>query len=232
MPNRKETDLYLPVKLFLEKNQYQVKGEVVGCDLVAVRDDQIIIVELKTHFNLELVLQGVKRQTFSEHVYLAVEAPQRCKTSRWQDILRLCRRLGLGLMTVSFLTKQSPRVEVCCEAEPVGSGSNYRKRKSIKQEFAARTGDFNEGGSCRRPVVTAYREQALLILAELSSSGPSSPKQLQTLLNLPKTASILQNNVYGWFVRIQRGLYGITPQGEKALNIYADIVHHWKEDDE
>ena len=42
-----ETALYLPVKRFLEKLGFTVKGEVGGCDLVALSgDDPPIVVEV------------------------------------------------------------------------------------------------------------------------------------------------------------------------------------------
>ena len=59
-----ETALYLPVKRFLEKLGFTVKGEVGGCDLVALSDDDppvVVIGELKLTFNLELILQAVDR---------------------------------------------------------------------------------------------------------------------------------------------------------------------------
>ena len=56
-----ETALYLPVKRFLEKLGFAVKGEVGGCDLVALSADDppvVVIGELKLSFNLELILQA------------------------------------------------------------------------------------------------------------------------------------------------------------------------------
>ena len=43
-----ETDLYLPIKRYLEKLGLEVKGEVCGCDLVALSDgspDVVVICE-------------------------------------------------------------------------------------------------------------------------------------------------------------------------------------------
>ena len=57
-----ETSLYLPVKRFLETMGFDVKGEICGCDLVALRGDSapiVVVGELKLNFNLDLVLQGV-----------------------------------------------------------------------------------------------------------------------------------------------------------------------------
>ena len=50
-----ETTLYLPVKRFLENLGFTVKGEVGGCDVVALSADQppiVVIGELKLSFNL------------------------------------------------------------------------------------------------------------------------------------------------------------------------------------
>src|SRR5436190_22187815 len=93
-----ESDLYAPVKALLEGQGYSVKGEVRGCDVVAVRGDEPpLIVELKRTFGMGLVLQGVNRLSLSDAVYLAV--------GTWPKNLRavkkLCRRLGFGLMIVA-----------------------------------------------------------------------------------------------------------------------------------
>jgi hypothetical protein len=59
-----ETSLYGTAKTFLESHGFEVKGEVYGCDIVAVRDGQppmLVITELKMAFTLELLLQGVDR---------------------------------------------------------------------------------------------------------------------------------------------------------------------------
>ena len=36
-------------------------------------------------------------------------------------------------------------------------------------------------------------------------------------IDCPDAAKILQNNVYGWFVRIERGFYALTAAGRAAL---------------
>src|SRR5262249_17278927 len=72
---RLETMLYLPVKRFLERLGFEVKGEIDGCDLVAIRGGEppvVVIGELKLSFTLELVLQGVDRAAACDEVWLAV----------------------------------------------------------------------------------------------------------------------------------------------------------------
>ena len=105
----REQTLYPPVKAFLEAQGYDVKGEVNGCDVVAVRGEEPpVVVELKTSFSLPLVFQGIARQGLSDNVYLAVPPFSR-RTTRRNDALALCRRLGLGLLTVRL--EPTPFVE-------------------------------------------------------------------------------------------------------------------------
>jgi Uncharacterized conserved protein len=100
-----ETSLYLPVKRFLETLGFDVKGEICGCDLVALRGDSspvVVVGELKLSFNLDLVLQGVDRTVASDEIWLAVRFSKRGR-GREQDprARRLCRLLGFGLLGVS-----------------------------------------------------------------------------------------------------------------------------------
>ncbi|MEO1687003.1 MAG: hypothetical protein AAFU61_03770, partial [Pseudomonadota bacterium] len=90
------------MKAYLEAQGYEVKGEIGEADVMAVRaGDPPVIVELKTGFTLALVMQGVARQRLFDHVYLALPQPgDRGWTQRYKDVVRLCRRLGLGLLTV------------------------------------------------------------------------------------------------------------------------------------
>ena len=74
-PALPEVTLYEPVKALLEAQGYEVKGEIVGCDVVGVRGDEPpVVVELKRTFGLALVFQGLDRLTMTDTVYLAVGA--------------------------------------------------------------------------------------------------------------------------------------------------------------
>lgn len=225
MGSRREADLYGPVKAFLESLGFAVKGEVNGCDLAAVRGDELVLVELKVAFNLALVLQGIDRQRACDTVYLAVEAPSsRSDKARWADAQRLCRRLNLGLLTVSFAAHREPRVDVICEPGPYQPRRDTKARVSLLREFHRRTGDHNVGGVTRRPIVTAYRESALVVAEHIRRYGPSKPREIKAATGCEKAAAILQSNVYGWFERERPGLYRVTPAGENALKQYADVL--------
>jgi len=70
-------------------------------------------------------------------------------------------------------------------------------------------------------IVTAYRQEALRIAAVLAAHGRLRPALLRVNAEAPKAGRILLDNVYGWFERVEHGIYGLTPAGEKALLAFA-----------
>jgi hypothetical protein len=217
-----ETDLYAPVKTFLERQGYSVKAEVKDCDVVAVRGDEPpVIVELKTSFSISLLLQGVDRQAVSDWVYIAFPLTKaRTKRGQIADAVKLCRRLGIGLMTVRL--EPSELVQVHCDPGAYQPRKIPRRTASLLREFDQRVGDPNTGGQNRRAIVTAYRQDALRIAAAISNGEVGKPASLKKTLGVEKAATILSQNHYGWFFRMERGLYGLSPTGHEALKTYAD----------
>ncbi|OYU48598.1 MAG: hypothetical protein CFE31_09080 [Rhizobiales bacterium PAR1] len=212
-----ESDLYPPVKRFLEAQGYAVKGEVRECDVVAVRGDEApVIVELKTGFSLQLLLQGVDRQAMTDAVYLAFGPPKRRQRS---DILKLCKRLGLGVLVVT-----GDFVEPLADPEPYQPRRNARRTTMLLKEFAHRVGDPNTGGTTRRPRMTAYRQDALRMAGFIGANGPAKVAVLRIETGVSRAAGILQNDVYGWFMRESRGIYTLSPKGIGALTTYQDVV--------
>ena len=221
----RETDLYPPVKAFLEAQGYAVKSEVEGCDVVAIRGEEPpVIVELKAAFSLALVLQGIARQSVADNVYLAVP-PLPARTGRRTDALALCRRLGLGLLTVRL--DPSPFVEALLDP------AEYRPRRRrhglgrLLREFRRRVGDPNEGGSSRRKLMTAYRQDALRCASYLGLNGPTKAAIVANAVGVAKAGVMMRVDHYGWFERpggTPRGVYGLTPRGRAALEEYADVV--------
>lgn len=225
MTIRQESDLYAPLKRFFEQQGYTVRGEVKDCDLVARQENRLVVVEMKISFNLTLVLQGLRRQQVTNHVYVAIEAPGRKQRGvRWREVQQLCQRLGLGLLTVNFAVAP-PLVEVVLEAEAAQAPrARRRKQAQVTTEFDGRRGDFNTGGSNRRPLVTAYRLQVLRVVGHLHEHGSSTAGDIKAALGLSNAVAILQRNYYGWFARVERGVYALTPSGEHAAQEYADVI--------
>jgi len=209
-----ETALYLPVKRFLEKLGFAVKGEIGGCDLVALSGDDppvVVIGELKLAFNLELVLQAVDRAGAADEVWLAARLSARGKGRESDARYRnLCRRLGFGMLGVT----DRGDVEVLVKPPTTAPRRSPKKRSRLVAEHRRRIGDPAMGGSTRAPIMTAYRQQALACAAALSG-GPGRVRDLRE--TIPDAGKILLHNVYGWFDRAERGVYVLTDAGRAAL---------------
>jgi hypothetical protein len=209
-----ETALYLPVKRFLEKLGFTVKGEVGGCDLVALSGDDppvVVIGELKLTFNLELVLQAVDRAGACDEVWLAARMSARGKGRESDARYRnLCRRLGFGMLAVAG----DGEVRVIVRPVTTAPRRDPKKRSRLVTEHNKRKGDPNLGGSTRSPIMTAYRQQALAC-ASAMALGPRKIRELKP--EFPNAANILRDNFYGWFGRVERGVYGLTDAGRAAL---------------
>ncbi|MGI9420641.1 MAG: DUF2161 family putative PD-(D/E)XK-type phosphodiesterase [Geminicoccaceae bacterium] len=218
-----ETDLYPPIKSFLEGQGYAVKGEIGRCDVVAVRrDEDPVVVELKTRFSLDLVFQAVERLSVTGNVYVAIEhRPKSMFSRRSKDVLRLCRRLGLGLLTVHV---ERGLVEPRLDPQVSPPRVNRKRRGRLLREFARRVGDPATGGSTRQPVMTAYRQDALRVARVLGDGAPKKVGDLRAAAGVERAGSILLRDVYGWFERVERGIYGLTPNGAKALKQFGDAL--------
>jgi len=213
-PAPRETALYLPVKRFLEKLGFAVKGEICGCDVVALRGDEppvVVVCELKLAFNLELLLQGVNRTAACDEVWLAVR--MRARRGREHDprVRKLCRLLGFGLLGVCA----AGQVEVLVEPKPWRPRRDQHRRSRLISEHQSRVGDPARGGMSKMPIMTAYRQQALACAASLSN-GPRRTSEVKMIV--PQAPKILLHNVYGWFSRVERGVYTLTEAGTSALS--------------
>lgn len=213
-----ETALYGPVKAFLEEQGFEVKGEVCGCDVGAVRAGEapvLVIAELKLSFTLELVLQAVDRLRSADAVYLAVMASRRGR-DRDGRVHRLCRLMGLGLLGVDV---RLGKVVVICEPAPYRPRPNLPQRGRLLKEHGSRKGDPTRGGSTRQPIMTAYRQRTLACAAAIGG-GTARPRDLKHLAE--DASTILLRNVYGWFERVERGTYRLSASGRTAVLPGAD----------
>ena len=208
---RAETALYAPVKRFLESLGFAAKGEIHGCDVVALRAGErgpdVVVAELKRALTLELVLQAVDRTLLADEVWMAIPTSRRAPDKR---ALRLCRLLGVGLLSVG----KRGGVAILAEPGPYQPRRNTRRRSALVDEFQRRQGDPTPGGGRGKPIMTAYR-QAALACANALRDGPLRPRDLRDVAD--NAPSILARNVYGWFRRERPGLYALAPEGHAAL---------------
>jgi len=215
----KETDLYPPIKAFLEGQGYEVKSEIGAVDVMAVRgSEDPVLVELKTAFSLALLQQGVERQKVSDTVYLAV--PHQSGAASYKALknnLNLCRRLGLGLLTVRL---DDGFVEAHVDPGPYKPRKSKQRKARLLKEFVQRVGDPNSGGSTRKGLMTAYRQDALKCLSMLDQNGPTKASDVAKFAGVTRARPIMANNHYGWFERVDRGIYSLSPKGIEAKQAY------------
>ena len=212
----RETDLYPPVKTFLEGQGYVVKSEVGAADVVGVRGaEPPVIVELKLGFSLALVHQCIARLSVSDEVYMAVA---RGKGKRFlksiKDMTRLCRRLGVGLMTVRL---SDGLVQVHCDPGPYAPRKNAKRQGQLLREFAARVGDPNDGGQTRVGLITAYRQDALKLAMYLFEVGACKGADVAKETGVTRATTMMRDDHYGWFEKVETGVYGLTPKGAQAV---------------
>ena len=224
MPIQFESELYDPIKRYLEARGYTVKGEINGVDLVASHpDNETVLVELKKSFSLKLVLQGVDRLALSDSVYLAVPASATSSNvlnRHHKSVAKLCRRLGLGLIQVYF-GPRTTRVDVLVDPGPYQPRKQRKKLKALHDEFTNREGDPNPGGTTGRKILTAYRQQVLQVAACVAEYGACPLPKIREATGVKNAGSIVQKNHYGWFERVSRGHYRLSERGKDELRLFS-----------
>jgi len=219
----RETDLYGPVKGLFEAQGYEVKGEIGAADVVAVRgDEEPVVVELKLRFSLALFHQAVARLTMCDLVYIAVAHPLGPAAQRTlRDNVALCRRIGLGLITVRA---RDGHTEVHCDPSDRQPRRPPGRRARLLREFARRRGDPNDGGATRHGLVTGYRQDAVRCAVYLAEYGPSRGAAVARDTGVRVATRIMSDNYYGWFERSRRGVYALSDAGRRGLSDWADAL--------
>ncbi len=222
----REQDLYPPIKALFERQGYTVKGEVGAADIMAVRDgSEPVIVELKLRFSLALFHQAVARLRITDQVYLGVSKPTgRTARRALRDNLALCRRLGLGLITV----RADGALEVQCDPGPYAPRKNKAKAGRMLREFDRLQGDPNSGGATRHGIVTAYRQDALKCAAHLAEHGACKGAEVAKSTGVAEATRLMRTNHYGWFDKVEKGVYALTDAGQEGLKHWA---YSWDQPD-
>lgn len=211
----RESDLYPPIKALLERQGYTVKGEVGAADLVARRGDAPpVIVELKLRVTLTLYFQAIARQSLTDFVYIGVPRFKGKSAKRaLKDNRAMCRRLGIGLITV----RPDGRAEVLCDPGPYKPRQNKVKQARLLREFDRLAGDPNAGGATRHGIVTAYRQDALRCATYLAEQGAAKGAVVAKSTGVAKATTLMRDNHYGWFIKVDKGIYDLTDAGREGL---------------
>lgn len=213
----KETDMYEALKKHFEDMGFKVRSEVRDIDVVALKDDLLVGIEMKRGLTIELLVQAALRQKTCDLVYLAVPRPRRIvKDKSMNNMLYLLKRMELGLLYVDV--EKNTVTEVCPPAFydlDKGRRAKMKEKLRILKEVSRRSVDGNKGGSRGKKLLTAYREDSLRAVALIKVRGVISPKELKAL-GIKET--LLSKNYYNWFVKVDHGKYalnGVEPSHEE-----------------
>ena len=133
--------------------------------------------------------------------------------------LALCRRLGIGLITVRL---KDAFVEIHADPGPFRPRKSKPKQARLLREFAKRVGDPNTGGTTRRTLMTSYRQDALRCVNVLQVNGPTKASEVAKASDVTRARRIMADDHYGWFERVNPGIYALTPKGLQAVQDYSD----------
>lgn len=207
----KETDLFKPVRSLLLSMGYDVQGEILAADVFAVKESEIIIVELKLQINLKLIYQALERKKVTPLVYVGVPK-QVYKTHRKNNpqFLTLLKHLGLGLIEVTL-----DQAHILLEPEDEKSHttkSSAAKKRVMLKEFDARD-QYQTIGGTKDKKMTAYREKVVEIGKALFELQEAPLNLIKEYTRIDKSAAILRDNYDGWFLKNEKGLYQLSPLG-------------------
>ena len=231
-----ETDMYPPVKKYLESAGYTVTAEVKGADVTAVKSDELIILELKKQFNVKLLFQALERQRVTGDVYIVLPRPKRANSPQFKHIRHIAESLGLGLMTVA-MDSGLKTVEVIHNPSLIENNkttlkANEKKKRALLLEIAGRSSDGNNGGSSKKKLMTAYREKCLRLACVLYENGPQQARDLTGKFGCEKDSyQIMYQNHYNWFCRVEPGTFGLSEEGIVAVtgdNEYREIINYYR----
>lgn len=225
----KETDLYEGVRKFFEERDYTVRAEVKDMDVCAVREGLVVGIELKRNFSSDLLIQGAMRQKVCDLVYIAVPKPKRIRKDRaFSSMLYLLRRLELGLLYVDIEAGEAIEVlEPSFYELDKARRTMVKKRAALLKEFGRRTISANKGGSSKTRLITAYREESLKAVAFLREKGTAAPKDLKSL---GIKSGLFRDNFYGWFVKVDRGVYALDENRADDYREYEEHIERFRDE--
>jgi hypothetical protein len=151
-----ESDLFEPVKHWLEEKEYEVFSEVTlkygrgRADIVARRSPAIAVVELKTTLSLELLEQAYRWKSHAHYIYVAI--PRR-KKSVPKIITDFFRKEKIGLLEVSLFRTGGNIYEMI----PARFNRPFLNNIDWSKELLPEHKTFLPGGSAGGGYVTPYK---------------------------------------------------------------------------
>ncbi len=206
--------MYEPVKCLLSSRGFTVKGEVRGCDVTAVKDGDLWVVEMKLQFNMTLLFQAMNRLEATDFVFVAIPRPKRIKDKNFAAAKKVLTKLELGLITVAA-DAEPMTAEIVLFPGGKRANKNNKASRAVKDEMENRIGD-TAGGVSGQAINTVYRERCIRIACVLEAKG------IQTGKDFKGETRLLRDNFYGWFKKTPDGSFELSAAGRKYLSENGD----------
>jgi hypothetical protein len=112
----------------------------------------------------------------------------------------------MGMISVNVV---DGTVQVHNEPKPFKPRKNLKRKETTLKEFNGRTGDRNVGGTPGGARNTAYRQDAEKCRDYLAEHGPTKGAVVAKETGVERATAIMRSNHYGWFEKIETGVYGV-----------------------
>ncbi len=211
----KEFEMFPMLKKYFETQGYKVNAEVKGCDLTAVKDDELVIVEMKTNLNITLLYQAMERKKITPNVFIAVPKPKRKLHTSIKKMKDILTKLQIGLLIVDVVNKD---VFCYCTPEKDDTRINYKKKAKLVKEIGSRNVDENIGGVNKTKILTGYKEKGISLCCAINIEGVATTKTLREKYGFEQDATMyLNSNIFGWFEKVDRATYTLSKEGKKII---------------
>jgi len=207
--------MYHPIRNMLTAQGFTVRGEVKGCDITAIKDETLWVVEMKLSANLTLIYQALDRLAATDWVFVAIPRPRNSRDKHFAKLQKLLKKLQLGLIIVAL---DSPAQFAEIVIYPAGKDNKQNKKAgAIKKEALARSVDTT-GGASKTKINTAFRERNVQIACLLEKHGALTAKALVALGCDKNTGRMFNSNMMGWYQRVEKGVYELSQLGQAYLD--------------
>ena len=130
--------------------------------------------------------------------------------------------LGIGLITIDPLRKSGGVKTLLDPGEYKPRISKHRQVRLLG-EFEKRVGDPNlSGSSSKKGIVTAYRQRAQKVALFLDKQGATKASEVAHHTEDANARDILYRDFYGWFDKVSRGIYELSPRGKRKITFFND----------
>ncbi|MEZ4677111.1 MAG: DUF2161 family putative PD-(D/E)XK-type phosphodiesterase [Caldilineaceae bacterium] len=121
-------------------------------------------------------------------------------------------------------TGRRARIEVVIEPAPYQPRKNLKRQKRLQREFAARKGDFNQGGTTGRERMTAYRQMpcsAPIICRQTARVHRPPPPPSVSIVPVRSSTTM---SMAGLNDRPAAATASPRPAGHQALTQYTAVI--------